>query len=177
MQTRLVLVGASLAEQSGHPQVPILRHLNQDRGTMQTRLVLVGASLAEQSRHLQVPDARRPNQDLGTILRCVVLVGASLAEQSGHLQVPAFRRRHQGRGTVLGLAAIWPKLQPQQARHLRGFPLASCTKQTSESIGIVISVPQPDGLKSKAWGVGGQDLVVLLLMPCWRNKKALAEDA
>ena len=94
----------------------------------------------------------------------------------GHLQVPVFRRLHQGRGSVIVPAAVWPKRQSQQALHFRGITLASCTQETAKSIGIVISVLKPDELKSKAWK-GGQDLVVLHLRPCWRDKKALAEDA
>ena len=87
---RLILVGASLAEQSGHLhlQVPVFKRRHLGRGTILPRLVLVGPSLAEQSGHLLVPICRSQDQGRPTILPRLVLVGASLAEQSGHLQVP-----------------------------------------------------------------------------------------
>ena len=123
-----------------------------------------------------MPVLRRQDQGRGIILPRVVLVGASIAEQMGHLQVPVQRRGHQGCGSVPVPAAVWPKRQSQQALHFRTLTLACCTQETAKSIGIIIGVLQPDELKSKAWK-GGQDLVVLHLIPCWQDKKALAEDA
>ena len=69
----LVLVGTSLAEQSGHLQMPLCGHQDQSLPTILHRLVLVGASKAEQSDHLQVPVFRRRHQGRGTILPRLVL--------------------------------------------------------------------------------------------------------